>query len=178
MTNCRQLSDRMPEVARGSARWTPAEERHFARCESCQLELALVRRVAQLGANVDLQVDSTAVAERVLLRLRTAGPATSRRRVWTMGGIAAAASVALLLWGNGMTSGAPRSAPVARESLAVTQPAAAQPRLPVPELDGLNTDQLRMVMEALDQPFRADEVLESSGWGDLESRDLEAGFSS
>jgi hypothetical protein len=127
--------------------------------------------------DVDLGVDPAAVADRVLVRLRTAHVAVSRRRVWVVGAVAAAASVALVLWGR-VTTGAPRVTAVSQESLAVTPPATTQLRLPMPELDGLNADQLRMVMESLDQPFRADEVLESSGWGDLESRDLEAGFSS
>lgn len=177
MTNCRQLSDRMPEVTRGSVRWTAAEERHLTRCDDCQHEWDLVRRVARLGMDVDLGVNPAAVTDRVLGRLRAADVAVPRRRVWAAGALAAAASVALVLWVK-VPAGTPRAVAVTQESLAVTPPAAAQPRLPVPELDGLNADQLRMVMESMDQPFRADEVLESSGWSDLESRDLEAGFSS
>jgi hypothetical protein len=177
MTNCRQLSDRMPEVTQGTVRWTPAEERHLARCDDCRLEWDLVRRVARLGLDVDLGVDPAAVADRVLGRVRAAETAMSRRRVWAVGVLAAAASLVLVLWGKVPTV-TPRAVAVTEESLAVKPPAATQPSLPVPELDGLNAEQLRMVMESLDQPFRADEVLESSGWGDLESRDLEAGFSS
>ena len=42
MTVCTYLSDRMPDVALGRARWTVEDERHLAACADCDAEWAIV----------------------------------------------------------------------------------------------------------------------------------------
>ena len=52
MTSCTQLSDRMPEVALGLARWTADDERHLAGCADCRSEWAIVSTASRLGGFV------------------------------------------------------------------------------------------------------------------------------
>jgi hypothetical protein len=52
MTQCTQLSDRMPAVAQGAARWSAVEEAHLTRCKDCLGEWTLVRRTAELGSTL------------------------------------------------------------------------------------------------------------------------------
>src|SRR6187200_1425633 len=100
MTDCKHISNQMPEVARGSARWNAAEERHLAGCAECRSEWAIVRRAARLGAGGEFQLDETAITNAVLRRLHTHHPVASRRRVWGFVGLVAAASVILLVSGR------------------------------------------------------------------------------
>ena len=50
MTACERLSDRMPDVARGRARWTAEEAAHLAACADCLAEWDLVATTIRLGA--------------------------------------------------------------------------------------------------------------------------------
>ena len=69
MTPCTHLSDRMPEVALGRARWTPEEERHLAGCEDCRAEWAIVVAAGRLGARLPT-IDAERVAAGALARIR------------------------------------------------------------------------------------------------------------
>ena len=50
MTTCTHLSDRMPEVAPGRARWSAEDERHLAACEDCRAEWAIVSAASRVGS--------------------------------------------------------------------------------------------------------------------------------
>jgi hypothetical protein len=182
MTPGAHLSDRMPEVALGRARWTPEDERHLAGCEDCRAEWALIITAGRLGARLP-RIDAERVAARALERIRheRAHPRVRASRSAALAGLAAAAVVALAVWGNrgGPSTrpggaGRPAPAPMAAspsesvaaspsESLAaqpnpepsVAQGPAAAPSidLPMPELDSLPAEALDSILRALDEPM-------------------------
>jgi anti-sigma factor RsiW len=159
-----------------------------ASCEACRLEWELILRAKDLGAETGLSLDETAMTDTVLRRVRAAEAAGARRRVWMLGGLAVAASLAVILGGR-MVS-VPGSAATPPESLAVAVPT----RLPseslpasvetarlevwVSELRDLSAEEMEMIMDSLDEPFRADELLESPTWVDGDGRGFAPGFSS
>ena len=109
MTTCTQLSDRMPDVAHGTSRWTETEEHHLAACADCRAEWELVTAASRLGAALPL-------AGRC--RPRIAGSCSSGWRasasapgcglgVWTVAGLAAAAAVMLAVWTGARTGPRP-----------------------------------------------------------------------
>jgi len=194
MIDCHHLSDRMPEVARGAAAWTAEEERHLTRCESCRFEWELVGRARRLGATPSFRLDEAGVTDVVLRRLRTADTAPRRRwSLWVPAGLAAAAALILLLRGRSAVERLPVAAP--RESVVATVPSprpvvappapvapppavqaptvSRQPELAVSGLDDLNADDLAPVLDALNEPFDAQELLRSPGWSDQEGREFE-----
>src|SRR6185437_16329344 len=57
MTTCTRLSDRMPDVAHGTSRWTELEERHLAECADCRAEWELVTAASRLGATLQPPAD-------------------------------------------------------------------------------------------------------------------------
>lgn len=178
MNPCTQLSDRMPDVALGRARWTPEDERHLAGCDDCRAEWTLVSTASRLGARLPA-IDPERVAAGAMERIRRervhAGART--RRIAVLGGLAAAAAVALAVWGNrGDRATAPGGwslpshAPIAaspsesvpdspvqspRRSPSVAQvPAtAATVDLPMPELDSLPAEALDSILRTLDEPL-------------------------
>jgi hypothetical protein len=146
MTTCAYLSDRMPDVASGCARWSAADERHLAGCKACRLEWDLICRTARLGTGPELRLDETAIADAVLRRLRTAGQvephAVSRPRArvfaGTAGAVAVAASLVLLVRGNVGPTRTPAS-DADRESTVVAAPVeTGQLELSVPELEDVS----------------------------------------
>jgi hypothetical protein len=175
MTPGTHLSDRMPEVALGRARWTPEDERHLAGCEDCQAEWALVVAGSGLGAGLPA-IDPERVAARATERLRSerARANVRTRRLTALVGLAAAATVALAVWANqssrarlpGRASPPPATiAATTSESLPDTQlHPIAQPRhaqtseaatldLPMPELDSLPAEALDSILRTLDEPL-------------------------
>ena len=181
MTTCTQLSDRMPEVALGRARWTAGDEEHLAGCTDCRAEWAIVLAASRLGASLPV-ADPARTASRALERLREArARSRSRARLAMIAGLAAAAVVALAVWagrgGRGAAPGertVPAPAPVATTPTvpAPTAPAAdtqaqhpPEPRLaqgpaaraaveiPLPELDSLPAEVLDSMLQALDEPL-------------------------
>ena len=96
MSQCTQLSDRMPAVARGVARWSAAEEAHLASCADCASEWTLVRGTAVLGRRIAAP-DVERITAGVLRALRTPQPSRPARVIrWGLP-IALAASLVLLL---------------------------------------------------------------------------------
>lgn len=171
MTDCERISERMPEVAHGGAPWSVDQERHIAGCEACRFEWMLVRRTVRLGAESMPLINETRIAEAVLRKLHTTSPAESisRRRTWLIVGVTAAAAVVFLLLGRAAPSLRPRAAAV-RESVVATAPQeTARLTLPLPELEDLDTAQLDTVMELLDQPLQANELLESPSASDSDA---------
>jgi hypothetical protein len=176
MTPCTHLSDRMPEVALGRARWTPEDERHLAGCGDCQAEWAIVAAASRLGAGLPA-IDPERVAARAMERVRSerARAKIRTRRLTALVGLAAAAMVALAVWANrsgrvGMPGGVSPTPPVpvattpseslpdprlqagprpqlARESDAATLD------LPLPELDSLPAEALDSILRTLDEPL-------------------------
>lgn len=178
MTTCTQLSDRMPEVALGRARWTGEEERHLAACADCRAEWAVVAAASRLGAtlpSVDPERTAASVTERIRherihLQVRV-------RQVALLAGLAAAAVLAVAVWagrvGRATVPGGPTlpaPAPVASTPPVVSagdsqSPVAPEPRLaqgpmaaaalelPLPELDSLPAEALDSMLQALDEPL-------------------------
>jgi hypothetical protein len=178
MTTCTQLSDRMPEVALGHARWTADEERHLGACADCRAEWAMVTAASRLGATLR-PVDPERTAARITERIRhdRIHSQVRVRQLAVLGGLAAAAVLAVaVLAGRGGRGTVPRGptlpapAPVAstppRASAGDSQmPPAPAPRLaqapppagalelPMPELDSLPAEALDSMLQALDEPL-------------------------
>lgn len=172
MTTCTELSDRMPDVALGRARWTPAEERHLAECADCRAEWAIVSAARRLTDTALVAPDPAVTTARVLERLRDARARSVRRmRVWTAAaGLAAAAAVALAVWtgrGPAGPSAAPLSprapapiatapapvAPPADSTALATAPVPPRVELPLLELDSLPAEALDSMLRLLDEPL-------------------------
>lgn len=68
MTGCERMSDRMPDVACGAARWSDDETAHLDSCGECAAEWRLVRVAA--GMPTGLALDADWIAGTVATRLR------------------------------------------------------------------------------------------------------------
>ncbi|MEZ4587791.1 MAG: hypothetical protein R2909_15495 [Gemmatimonadales bacterium] len=158
MNGCTALSDRMIDVAHGRAEWTAVESAHLVDCADCAAEWRLVRAGATLGGSV--RIDERAIAGRVASRLRAAPPVplASRRRRWVASalGLAAAVLLSVAVWRT-----VPRSP-------------AAEPVRFASELDGLDADQLAIVLEAYPEPLGAVMPDGAVGMSDLDADELEA----
>jgi hypothetical protein len=175
MTTCTVLSDRMPGVALGRERWTAGEARHLSVCADCRAEWELVAATSRLGASSPGIVDPSLISARVLARIaaerRDHG---TRRRHWVMGGLAAAAALALAVWtGHQGTPGAPAGGgpPTAATMPVATAPtpapsspagsrgaAVGRVELPIPELDDLPVEALDSMLRVLDEPLAQTDV--------------------
>jgi hypothetical protein len=201
MTPCTHLSERMPEVALGRARWTPEDERHLASCADCRAEWALVAAASRLGDRLPA-IDAERVATLATERARSARARANirTRRIVTAAGLAAAAMVALAVWANrgGRATGPggssiPAPAPIAAtppESLPDTlvQPSPAPTLaqvpeapafdLPMPELDSLPAEALDSILRALDEPLAqvGSDDLQPDESGDRELEQVLAGM--
>lgn len=98
MTECTHLSDRMPAVARGTARWSAADEAHLGTCPDCAAEWSIVRDAARLGRGIEGSLDATRAALRVVAALQAPVPRPSalRHARWAVP-LALAAGLFLLL---------------------------------------------------------------------------------
>ena len=182
MTTCTQLSDRMPDVAHGTSRWTETEERHLAECADCRAEWELVTAASRLGAlrsPADPVLLSTVLLERLAReRQRT----RLRARLWTAAGLAAAAAVILAVW-TGARTGSRPEAPIARgdsappvtraPALATAPTGAARAEFPLPELDDLPAEALDSMLQALDEPGARADAYELPALADPGDRELE-----
>lgn len=157
---CDALSDRMPDVASGSARWTREEASHLASCQECILEWQLVQRTAVLGDGVAASVDPDAMAHAVIARLVHEARVVPLRRAgwWAAGLVAAAAAVVLLLRPVGDPDPAVRPSPDVVWL--------------VPELDSLETTELMVVLDSFD-PDTPGGALVGAYIDDLEHQELE-----
>ena len=158
---CDTLRDRMPDVAAGKDRWTPSEEDHLDHCSECDLEWRLVTGTVALGTDVAAGVDPEAMAARVLEQLRVEARVIHfRRRAWWIGGVAAAAVLALIV--GPMVRQAPEAGPPPDQVWLV------------PELDSLETNELILVLDGF-EPARGEGTFgpEAPSFEDLESQELE-----
>jgi hypothetical protein len=170
MTECSNLSDRMPAVAHGTSRWDAAEAAHLESCASCRREWELVRAGASLGAGVGAALDTGRVAQAVLRRLREAStpqPIPGIRRIgrWA---VAVAAAAAIIF---AVQLARPHRSPPVTGVTAVAVPAAAGSTLE--ELDGLTADELQTLLESFSPAVEALPHLESAPLDDLKPQELE-----
>ena len=155
-----QLIERMPEVARGATRWSPAESGHLAACADCRDAWEVILASTRLGADVEARCDAVAASKGVVRQLRAAG---SRRRTFRRSilGLAAVAAALLLVFaGRGTGRGGPTVAPVPEARF-------------LPELDSLTTDELATVAEGIDAPASQLELIEGQPLFALDSTQLE-----
>jgi negative regulator of sigma E activity len=164
MTDCERLSDRMPDVALHRAAWSAEEAAHLAGCAECRAEWDLVQATQRLEQRAP-SVDPAAIAASVQRRLAAERVARRRTR-WILaaaGSAAAAAAVALAVVAEREE----------RPAIAPHAVAEAEPLVPLPELEGLDTAQLDTLLHALDEPFGGTSTLESSTLGDGAEDELE-----
>jgi hypothetical protein len=200
MTTCTQLSDRMPDVAHGTSRWTETEEHHLAACADCRAEWELVTAASRLGSALPSPADAGLISGLLLGRLARERQRTRlRARLWTAAGLAAAAAVMLAVWTGarpGLRPGntAPRVAtapvtparpegagapadstpPVTRTPALATAPAGtARAELPLPELDDLPAEALDSMLQALGEPGARADAYELPAPPDPGDRELE-----
>jgi len=159
MTVCEQLSDRMPAVAHGQAVWSAEEQAHLAGCADCRAEWDLVSAASRLGLDVAEGINAHHVTERVLGRLRAERGRRGRRIGWAVGGLAAAAAVAIAVWPG--RPGQPVPPPLAAPATAAA--------FPLPELDSLGTPELQAVLDSLDGSLGT--TVQGVDTGDLDDLD-------
>ena len=157
MTACERLSDRMPDVARGRARWSAEEAAHLAACADCLVEWDLVVTTIRLGAKAP-RADPEATAAAVLRRVSEARRSRGRRRYWGLG-IAAAAVLAGVIWtGARPERGAPPVAPV---------------EVALPETEPVETAELDSLLETMDPSQLGTSALDEPSLDDLDTNELE-----
>ncbi|MEZ4411833.1 MAG: hypothetical protein R2910_02440 [Gemmatimonadales bacterium] len=160
--SCQELSDKMPSVARGEVAWTQEEARHVAACAACRAEWEVVSTGAALAD--DVTIDADALAERVLLRLRTE-PVVKRfpRSRW-IAGIAAVAAAVLLV------SRVVTTAPLPPGPAA---PPTVLGAVDVPGLTSLSEDGLAEVLESMAPQWTDTPTIDTPSLDDLDPRELE-----
>lgn len=156
MTECTQLSDRMPAVAQGRAAWTADEVTHLGACLDCSAEWRLMGRAMRLGEAAAGTLQAGPLATRVLARLHQ----PERRRSGMRGllrwaPVALAAGVALSV----VTARAPDAG--------LDRPVAAGEVLP--EFLDLSESQLEALLE--DVPA-GDGTVDIRGFNDLTDEDV------
>ena len=164
MSDCERLSDRMPEVVLRAAAWSAEEAVHLTSCADCRAEWDLVlaaRLLETRGPSLDPDVIVGAVQRRLASESR-AGSRSSRG--WVLGlGAAAAAAVALVVtW-----------APEPRQVPAPAVAVAADPLVPLPELEGLDAAQLDTLLHTLDGPLAGASAQDSTTADDDVDAELE-----
>ena len=153
MSDCERLSDRMPEVAMRRAAWSADEAAHLASCPDCRAEWDLVLAARRLEASAP-GVDPTAIAATLQHRLATEHKAGRRNRWgWALGGAAAAAAAITLAVAGGRET---------RQQAAPAVAVEAEPLVPLPELEGLETAQLDTLLQALDGRRAGTSTLDST----------------
>jgi HAMP domain-containing protein len=150
MNECHWLSERMPAVALGAAEWTPDEVGHLRGCSSCQEEWNLLQRSSRLGREIGLALQAPSTAETVIAKLAHARVERLRRRTWSFAGLAAAASLAALVWTQRPVTQLTHPAQAVVAGVAMT----------LPELDSLLPAELDSVLQTMDEPAPADSTME------------------
>lgn len=159
MNECTWLSNRIPAVASGGSQWTPEERQHLNRCALCRREWELVQLAGRLGDGVLPALDVDAITGHLRRRLAPSG--SSGRRSWGLVGLAAAASIGVLLWIGEWS-------PVSRIR---EDPAASALYIPLPELEGLPPGELDSLLRDMDRP--TDITVTEYELGDLDSTELQ-----
>jgi hypothetical protein len=160
--NCQELSDRMPGVARGEISWTDAEARHLASCADCRAEWEVVTAGAAVAD--DVTIDADALAERVLLRLRTEPVVKRFTRSRWIAGIAAVAAAVLLISKVVTTDPVPPGPAALPTALGAVD---------VPGLTSLGEDGLAEVLESMGPLWTDTPTIDTPSLDDLDPRELE-----
>ena len=150
MSGCQWLSDRLPAVALGAAQWTPEEIQHLSGCSFCQEEWDLLQRSSGMGRDIGLAPEAGSISEALLEQLARARVERLRRRTWRFAGLAAAATIAAVVW---------TQRPVSHPAQPAHAVVAGLP-MALPELDGLQPAELDSVLQAMDEPAPADSTLD------------------
>lgn len=169
MTSCEQLSDRMPEVARGQTTWSAADLLHLDACPACRKEWELVRLAAGLGREWEGKLDTAAIGRSVGERLRreSGRDRRSRQRSWVgVVALAAAASLALVLW-------APWRQPAVPAGVPPVAAAAGEYLIPLSGIDSLTADELESVLETMDMPLTGTTSVGTPSLQQLDDQQLE-----
>jgi hypothetical protein len=130
------LSDRMPMVAAGRTRWSATDEDHLGRCEDCRSEWALISRAADLGHEVERDLDLPAIEAAVLAGLQAPVARRSWRPLTWLIPLASAAAVVFAVM-QGVTR-SPTSSPETVVTL-------------LPELETLSSSELEAMLTLLPQ---------------------------
>jgi predicted anti-sigma-YlaC factor YlaD len=158
MTTCERLSDRMPEVAQGRARWTVEESVHLAACAECRAEWDLVAATIRLGSKAPQVGPPDAIATVVLRRVTEDRRSRGRRRLWGLG-VAAAAALGGVIWTGDRPE--PGASPVATIENTT------------PDTEPLENGELDSMFEALDASQLGASALEVPSLDDLDTNELE-----
>ena len=157
MITCERLSDRIPEVARGRARWTVEESAHLATCAECRIEWDLVMATIGLGSKAPQGEHPAAIATAVLRRVTEDRRARGRRRFWGLG-LAAAAFGGIIWAGDRPEPGAPPMATIENT---------------MPDTEPLETAEVDSMLEALDASQLGASALDEPSLSDLDTNELE-----
>ncbi len=166
--DCEMLSEKMPEVAHGTAGWTPEESAHLSTCFSCAAEWRLIQRAAHLGDGAAAGLDAGALSSSILAQVSKRGRRDRFTRNAWYTGLAAAAAVALVVYsGRGPKPGSigPDSASSGVVDVSF--------HLPLSELETLNAEQLQAVLDGLDAPVGEVNPDPAPSFGDLDDTQLE-----
>jgi hypothetical protein len=158
---CHRLSDRMALVLAGPSAWTDDERRHLDGCPDCAAEWRLLARAAAIGRAGPV-LDPEAISARVLHRLATE-PVVARRSTaawWLAGGVIAAAAVLLVI----LRPGDPGPGSNLRHSAF---------EIPMVELDSLDHEQLRVVLQSIEEPLETPTLIEAPSMMELDDQQLE-----
>lgn len=165
MNTCHHLSDRMPEVAQQTSRWTADEAEHLLACKDCGAEWRLVGSAVTMGHGAASRVNVDQVAERVITRLQESPVLAAPGRQWVrrvMLPLAAAAVLVSAVW-FGWPVPAVQDEPTALFAV-------------LPELDDLDETELESLVEVFTgteaDPLRPLDAAESLG--DLSDSELES----
>lgn len=167
MTECRWLSDRIPEAALGRSEWTPQDIQHLSDCDNCRQEWELVRAAIRMGRQGEDKVDVDTMASSLLQRLGHAGEMDRLpRRIWSIAALGTAAAVVLAVWTGGVNR---TPAPAANTGSL----AAVQLMIPLPELESLQPAELDSVLQTMDDANGRSSSMEEPDLGDLTAEELE-----
>lgn len=160
--NCQDLSDKMPAVLTGARSWSEAEAQHLAACADCRAEWTVVSSGATVASGAT--VNAEALAERVLLRLRTEPVVKPfHARKWLTG--VAAVAAAILVIARVMTTAPLPPGPAA--------PLTAELAVDIPGLHALGEDGLAEVLESMAPLWTDTPTIDTPSLDDLDPRELE-----
>ena len=168
MTMCELMTDRMPGIVHGRARWSEQEQQHLASCEACRAEWELVSRASLLGEA--LTVDPSQVTTGVLSRLhaaRTARMSAFQSPAIQLVALAAAAILLAVIVPN------QRSTPEG-----MTAVPSAPGLLQLAELDDAAPDDLEEVLAVFDVPVDPESSLNGADMEGITDAQVESALRS
>ena len=165
MIDCETLVEKMPMVAQAQASWTAEEAAHLAECADCASSWRIVSVAPRLGGSAAETLDISGIIHHLHSRLEQERRARRWKRAAWVTGLAAAAALTAVVWDGSTPKNDP--APV------VSSTPGAIVELPLAELEGLDDDQLRAVLEGLDPPLGSTVGGPGPSLNDLDDSQLE-----